>query len=157
MSILRAMRTYGARPLLLGGALLGIVVVSALAVRESMNNARERKAAAERTVRDYAKFASYIYTSRAYSFARERTLFQAYIPVHPSEPWVASALPPASVLAAVPDSTEKCGPAAQWPIYRFRVTLPSRTVTFAGAKPSPQIERVIRDTVPMLADMRWVH
>jgi len=59
---------------LLGGALLGIVVVSALAVRESMNNAHERRAAAERTVRDYAKFASYLYTTRAYLSARERTL-----------------------------------------------------------------------------------
>ncbi len=150
------MRTYGARPLLLGGALLGIVVVSALAVRESMINARERKAAAERTVRDYAKFASYIYTSRAYSFARERTLFQAYIPIHPSEPWVASALPPASILAAVPDSTEKCGPPAQWPIYRFRVTLPSHSVTFAGSRPAPEIERIIRDSVPKLAVKPWI-
>lgn len=151
------MRTYGARPLLLGAALLGIVVVSALAVRESMINARERKAAAERTVRDYAKFASYIYTSRAYSFARERTLFQAYIPIHPGTPWVASALPPAGVLAAVPDTTEKCGPAAQWPIYRFRVTYPARVVTFAGARPAPQIERIIRDSVPVLAQRDWVH
>jgi signal transduction histidine kinase len=151
------MRTYGARPLLLGGALLGIVVVSALAVRESMNNARERKAAAERTVRDYAKFASYIYTSRAYSFARERTLFQAYIPIHPGAPWVASALPPASVLAPIPDTTEKCGPAAQWPIYRFRVTMPSRAVTYAGSTPAPQIARIIRDSIPVLAQMKWVH
>jgi two-component system phosphate regulon sensor histidine kinase PhoR len=145
------MRTYGARPLLLGGALLGIVVVSALAVRESMINARERKEAAERTVRDYAKFASYIYTSRAYSFARERTLFQAYIPIHPSEPWVASALPAASVLASVPDSTEKCGSPSEWPIYRFRVTLPSHTVTYAGGTPAPTIEPIIRDSLPKLA------
>jgi signal transduction histidine kinase len=156
MSILRAMRTYGARPLLLGGALLGIVVVSVLAVRESMINARERKEAAERTVRDYAKFASYIYTSRAYSFARERTLFQAYIPIHPSEPWTASALPPASALAPVPDSTERCGAAAQWPIYRFRVTVPSRTVTYAGGRPLPEIEPVIRDSLPKLAERPWV-
>ena len=52
------MRAYGARPLLLGAALLGIVIVSALAVRESMRNAQERRAAAERTVKDFAKFAS---------------------------------------------------------------------------------------------------
>jgi len=84
MSIASHMRAYGARPFLLGGALLGIVVVSALAVRESMRNAQERKAAAERTVRDYAKFASYLYTTRAYLSARERTLFQAYVAIHPS-------------------------------------------------------------------------
>lgn len=156
MSILRFMRTYGTRPLLLGGALLGVVVVSALAVRESMMNARERKAAAERTVRDYAKFASYIYTSRAYTLARERTLFQAYIPLHPSEPWAASALPPASILPPVPDSMERCLPPAQWPIYRFRVMLPSRTVTYAGGRPAREIERIIRDSLPKLAKETWI-
>jgi signal transduction histidine kinase len=150
------MRAYGARPLLLGGALLGIVVVSALSVRESMLNARERRAAAERTVRDYAMFASYIYTSRAYLFARDRTLFQAYVALHPSEPWIASQLPPVTVLAAIPDTTERCGPSANWPIYRFRVMMPSRTVSFAGGRPDTKIERIIRDSLPTLAVKPWV-
>jgi signal transduction histidine kinase len=150
------MRAYGARSLLLGGALLGIVFVSALAVRESMHNAQERKAAAERTVRDFAKFASYIYTSRAYLFARDRTLFQAYLAVHPSEPWIAGALPPVTALAATPDTTERCGPPAQWPIYRFRVKLPSKTITYAGGRPAPSIEAIIRDSLPKLANMRGV-
>jgi signal transduction histidine kinase len=150
------MRAYGARPLLLGGALLGIVFVSALAVRESMHNAQERKAAAERTVRDYAKFASYIYTSRAYLFARDRALFQAYVGVHPSEPWIATALPPVTALAATPDTTERCGPPAQWPIYRFRVLLPSKTITYAGGRPAREIETIIRDSLPKLANQRGV-
>ena len=47
MSLISRMRAIGARPLLLGGALLGIVVVSALALRESMSVAQERRAAAE--------------------------------------------------------------------------------------------------------------
>ena len=150
------MAVYGARPLLLGGALLGIVFVSALAVRESMHNAQGRKAAAERTVRDYAKFASYIYTSRAYLFARDRTLFQAYVAIHPSEPWVPSALPPVTALAATPDTTERCGPPAQWPIYRFRLMLPAKTITYAGGRPTPSIEAIIRDSLPTLANSRWV-
>ncbi|MGH7652956.1 MAG: sensor histidine kinase [Gemmatimonadaceae bacterium] len=150
------MRVYGARPLLLGAALLGIVVVSALAVRDSMANARERKAAAERTIRDYAMFASYIYTSRAYLFARDRTLFQAYLPVHPSDPWIPGTLPPASVLAAVPDTTERCGPSENWPIYRFRVMMPSRTVTYAGGRPDAGIDAIIRDSIPKLAVKPWV-
>jgi signal transduction histidine kinase len=141
---------------LLGGALLGIVVVSALAVRESMQNAHERKAAAERTVRDYAKFASYLYTTRAYLSARERTLFQAYVAIHPSEPWVRSALPPVTAIPAIPDTTERCGPSAAWPIYRFRVDLPSRSVTYAGGRPAPGIETIIRDSIPTLAAMPWV-
>lgn len=147
------MRAYGARPLLLGGALVGIVVVSALAVRESMRNAQERRAAAERTVRDYARFASYLYSTRAYLFARERTVF-AYLPLHPGDPWVRSALPPVTVLGAIPDTAEKCGPPAKWPIYRFRVDVPSHVVTYAGVRPGPAIDRIIRDSIPKLAD-KW--
>ncbi len=150
------MRAYGARPLLLGGALLGIVVVSALAVRESMRNAHERRATAERTVRDYAMFASYLYTSRAYTFARDRTVFQAYTAIHPEEPWVESALPPVTALAPIPDTTEMCGPRDKWPIYRFRVMMPSHTVTYAGTPPPPQIDAIIRDSIPYLANQRWV-
>jgi signal transduction histidine kinase len=150
------MRAYGARPLLLGGALVGIVVVSALAVRESMRNAQERRAAAEHTVRQYAMFASYLYTTRAYLFARDRALFQAYVPIHPSDPWIRSELPPVTALAAIPDTTERCGPSAKWPIYRFRLDLPSRAVTYAGGRPAPGIDRLIRDSIPTLANTRWV-
>lgn len=151
------MRAYGARPLLLGGALLGIVVVSALAVRESMRNARERKAVAERTVKDFAKFASYIYTTRAYLFARDRALFQAYVALHPSEPWTPGAvLPSPSVIPAIPDTTERCGPMEQWPIYRFRVDIPSHKVQYVGTPPGAEIDAIIRDSIPRLADARWV-
>lgn len=150
------MRAYGARPLLLGGALLGIVVVSGLAVLESMRNARERRAAAEHTVRQYAMFASYLYSTRAYLFARDRALFEAYRKIHPSDPWIRSALPPVTALAAIPDTTERCGPAANWPIYRFRLDLPSGSVTYAGGRPTPVVDRIIRDSIPKLANARWV-
>ncbi len=151
------MRAYGARPLLLGGALVGIVVVSALAVRESMHNARERRAAAEHTVRQYAMFASYLYSTRAYLFARDRALGEAYRRIHPSDPWIRSELPPvATALAPVPDTTEHCGPGERWPVYRFRLDLPARTVTYAGGRPPAGIDRIIRDSVPVLANARWV-
>jgi signal transduction histidine kinase len=151
------MRAIGARPLLLGGALLGIVIVSALAVRESMRNAQERRAVATRTVKDYAKFASYIYTSRAYLFARDRTLFQAYVALHPSEPWARNAvLPPPTAIPSIPDTTERCGPSASWPIYRFRLDLPSRNVQYVGTRPVPVIDAIIRDSIPKLANTRWV-
>src|SRR4030081_1970057 len=104
MSLTSHMRAYGARPFLLGGALVGIVVVSALAVRESMRNAQERRAAAEHTVRDYARFASYLYATRVYTFARDRATF-AYLVLHPGAPWVRSTLPPVTALAAIPDTT----------------------------------------------------
>ena len=148
------MRSYGVRPLVLGGALLGIVVVSALAVLESMHNARDRKLAAERTVRDYAMFASYLYTTRAYLFTRERA--RAFDPIHPGMPWIRSQLPPATVLAANPDTTEQCGPPGQWPVYRFRLDLPSRAITYAGVRPVSEIDRIIRDSLPALANAPWV-
>ena len=156
MSIASKMRAYGARPLVLGGALLGIVVVSALAVRESMRNARERREAAEGTVRDYAMFASYLYTTRAYLLARDRALFQAYNSIHPSEPWIASQLPPVTALAPIPDTTERCGPPEKWPIYRFRVDMPARSVTYTGSRPVPALDTIIRDSIPILADAKWV-
>jgi signal transduction histidine kinase len=157
MSIASHMRAYGARPLLLGGALVGIVIVSALAVRESMRNARERRAAAEHTVRQYAMFASYLYSTRAYLFARDRALFEAYRNIHPSDPWVRSELPPvATALPAIPDTTERCGPPNQWPVYRFRMDLPQRTITYAGGRPAPGIDRLIRDSISVLANTRWV-
>jgi len=149
------MRAYGPRPLVLGGALLGIVVVSALAVQESMRNAQQRKAAAERTVRDYAMFASYLYTTRAYLSARERA-WMAYQAIHPSDPWVRSALPPVTAIPAIPDTTERCGASEKWPIYRFRVDLPSRSVAYVGGRPAPQIETIIRDSIPKLANRPWV-
>ena len=142
--------------MLLGAALLGIVVVSALAVRESMHNARERKEAAERTVRDYARFASYLYTTRAYLFARERAAAAYDRPLHPGAPWKRSELPPASALAAIPDTMEGCGPRDKWPIYRFRLDLPSRAITYAGGRPAPEIEKIIRDSIPTLASIPWV-
>ena len=142
--------------MLLGAALLGIVVVSALAVRESMRNARERKEAAERTVRDYARFASYLYTTRAYLFARERAAAAYDRPLHPGGPWKRSELPPASALAAIPDTMEECGPRDKWPIYRFRLDLPSRAITYAGGRPAPEIEKIIRDSIPTLASIPWV-
>jgi signal transduction histidine kinase len=150
------MRAYGARPLLLGGALVGIVIVSALAVRESMSNARERRAAAEHTVRQYAMFASYLYASRAYLLARDRALFEGFRIIHPSDPWLRRDLPPvAAAFSAVPDTTERCGPPDKWPIYKFRVDMPSRVVTFAGGPPDPGIQKIIRDSVPVLAASRW--
>jgi signal transduction histidine kinase len=150
------MRAYGARPLLLGAALVGIVVVSALAVRESMRSAKERRAAAEHTVRQYAMFASYLYASRAYLLARDRALFEGFRTIHPSDPWLRSDLPPVTAaFSAVPDTTEHCGPSEQWPIYKFRVDMPSRAVTYAGGRPAPGIQRIIRDSIPVLAGSRW--
>jgi len=150
------MRAYGARPVLLGGALVGIVVVSALAVRESMRNARERKVAAERTVRDYAMFASYLYSTRAYLFARDRAAAAYDRSIYPGRSWTRNELPPVTALAAIPDTVEKCGPRDKWPLYRFRLDLPSRAITYAGGRPGPDIEKVIRDSIPNLANKPWV-
>ena len=147
------MRAIGARPLLLGSALVGIVIVSALAVRESMRNAHERRAAAERTVRDYAMFAAYLYSTRGYLFALNRANM-AYAAFHLDEPYKGSELPPPTAIPAIPDTTEHCGPAAKWPIYRFRLDLPSRRLQYVGSRPDSAVDAIIRDSIPKLAGSR---
>lgn len=146
------MRAYGARPLLLGGALLGIVIVAGLAALESHRSFVARRAVAERTVRDYAMFAAYLYTTRAYLFARERT-FMPYA-VFRDGPYTRGQLPPLTAIPAVPDTTEKCGP--NWSVYRFRLDLPERKVQYLGVPPQPNVAKVITDTLPILADKPWV-
>ncbi|HJP58363.1 MAG TPA: HAMP domain-containing sensor histidine kinase [Gemmatimonadaceae bacterium] len=153
MSFIRRMRAYGARPLLLGAALLGIVIVAGLAALESHRSFVARKAAAERTVRDYAKFAAYLYATRTYLFARERNIvpsrgFRSDLTYKRDE------LPPLSVMPAIPDSTERCG--TGWVPYRFRLDLPARTVQYLGGQPLPAIDSIIRDSLPTLASSPWV-
>lgn len=147
------MRAYGARPLLLGGALLGIVVVAGLAALESHRSFVARKATAERTVRDYAKFAAYLYSTRTYLFARERTIMP-YMAFHPDQPYTRGELPSLSVIPAIPDTTERCG--QNWSSYRFRIDLPARTVQYLGGRPVPAIDSIIRDSIPKLANSTWV-
>jgi signal transduction histidine kinase len=135
---------------------VGIVVVSALAVRESMHISRERREVAEGTVRDYAMFASYLYATRTYLFARDRAAAAFDHAVNPGATWVRGALPPVTALAAIPDTMEHCGPSDKWPIYRFRLDLPARTITYAGGRPAPPIDAIIRDSIAKLANTRWV-
>ena len=154
MQLIRRMRAYGARPLLLGAALLGIVVVAGLAAMESHRSFVARKATAERTVRDYAMFAAYLYSTRIYLFALQRSN-SAFAAFHPQDPYRGrSELPPLSAIPAIPDTMEQCG--NNWSIYRFRLDLPSHNVQYLGGRPSPSIERIIRDSLPQLADSRWL-
>jgi signal transduction histidine kinase len=133
------------------------VLGAALGVRESLRARESQRVAAQKTVTDYANFAAYLYTTRAYLFARDRALFGAYTPIHPSDPWVRGKLPPPSSLAAMPDTTERCGPAENWPIYRFRLDLDSHALTFApGYQPEPKVLALIRDSIPKLARKDWI-
>jgi signal transduction histidine kinase len=147
------MRAYGARPLLLGGALLGIVIVAGLAALESHRSFVARKATAERTVRDYAKFAAYLYATRVYLFALQRSN-GAFTAFHSQEPYKRSELPRLSAIPAVPDTMEQCG--KNWSVYRFRLDLPARTVQYLGGRPLPAVESVIRDSLPKIANAPWV-
>ena len=147
------MRAYGARPLLLGGALLGIVVVAGLAAMESHRSFVARKATAERTVRDYAMFAAYLYSTRIYLFALQRSN-GAFAAFHPQDPYKRSELPPLTAIPAIPDTLEQCG--KDWSVYRFRLDLPSRTIQYLGGRPLPAIETVIRDSLPQIANTKWL-
>ncbi|HUQ98949.1 MAG TPA: HAMP domain-containing sensor histidine kinase [Gemmatimonadaceae bacterium] len=154
MSMITSVFGRRTRPILLAGALVSIVLGATLGVRESVRTRREQRAAAEHTMSDYANFAAYLYTTRAYLFARDRS--RAFDPIHPGWPWLKKDLPPATVLAAIPDTTEMCGPPGKFPVYRFRLDMPERTVTFAGTPPPPRVAAFIRDSVPGLASTEWV-
>ena len=124
-----------------------------MAALESHRSFVARKAAAEQTVRDYAKFAAYLYSTRVYLFARERT-FMPYAKFNDDDPYTRSSLPPLSAIPANTDSTERCGP--NWTTYRFRLDLPSRAVQYLGVRPLPAVDRIIRDSIPKLASTPWV-
>jgi signal transduction histidine kinase len=155
MSMITRILGRRTRPILLAGALISIVLGAALGVRESVRTRKAQRAAAEHTISDYADFAAYLYTTRAYLFARDRS--RAFDPIHPGMPFPGRAdLPPVTALSAIPDTTERCGPPEKFPVYRFRMDLPARTITFAGAAPPEHAVTFIRDSVPRLASTRWV-
>ena len=65
---------------------------------------RRRRVAVRKTLMDYVQFASYIYDSRMYLFARDRAL-EAFAPVANATP---ASLPPASVIPPKIGSQEVC-------------------------------------------------
>jgi signal transduction histidine kinase len=138
------------RTALIGVTLAMIVGGAALALRDAIQTAREQKQAAQRTLDAYAKFASYLFMTRVYLMARERTVLQAFVKLGPDDPW-SGLLPPVSIIPVIPDTGEACAHSSQFPIYRFRLELPSRTLTLAGGTPSAEAMRLIRDSIPKLA------
>jgi signal transduction histidine kinase len=138
------------RTILVGVTLAMIVGGAALALRDALRTAREQRQAAQRTLDAYAHFASYLFTTRVYLMARERTVLQAFVKLGPDDPW-SGPLPPVTVIPAIPDTGEACAHSAQFPIYRFRLELPSGDLTIAGGTPSSEAMHLIRDSIPKLA------
>lgn len=138
------------RAALIGVTLAMIVGGAALALRDAVRAAREQREAAQRTLDAYAHFASYLFTTRVYLMARERTLLQAFVKLGPDDPW-SGPLPPVSVIPAVPDTGEACAHSKLFPIYRFKLDMPSRALTVVGGTPSTEAMHLIRDSIPKLA------
>ena len=98
-------------------------------------------------------FASYIYTiARVPLCAGSHAVRRIYKAIHPSEPWVRSALPPVTALAATPDTTERCGPSREVADLRFRVICRRGRSPTPADDPRRQIEAIIRDSLPKLAN-----
>ena len=138
------------RTALIGVTLAMIVGGAALALRDAVRSAREQRAAAERTLNAYAQFASYLFMTRVYLMARERTVLQAFVKLGPDDPW-SGPLPPVSIIPAIPDTGEACAHSKRFPIYRFRLELPSGSLTVVGGTPSAEAMHLIRDSIPKLA------
>jgi signal transduction histidine kinase len=138
------------RTILVGVTLATIVGGAALSLRDAVRANRQQREAAQRTLDAYAHFASYLYVTRVYLRARERTVLQAFVKLGPDDPW-SGPLPPPTVIPAVPDTGETCAQSSQWKIYRFRLDLPSGALTVVGGTPSAEAMRLIRDSLPKLA------
>ena len=140
----------GLRTILVGVTLAMIVGGAALALRDAIRSAREQRDAAQRTLDAYAHFASYLFSTRVYLMARERTVLQAFVKLGPDDPW-SGPLPPVTVIPAIPDTGEACAHLKSFPIYRFRLDLPSLALTVVGGTPSSEALHLIRDSIPQLA------
>ena len=138
------------RTILVGVTLAMIVGGAALSLRDAVQSARQQREAAQSTLNAYAHFASYLYETRIYLRARERTVLQAFVKLGPDDPWTGP-LPPPTIIPAVPDTGEACARSPQWKIYRFRLDLPSRALTVVGGTPIPAAMKLIRDSIPKLA------
>lgn len=138
------------RTILVGVTLAMIVGGAALALRDAIQSAQRQREAAQRTLDAYAHFASYLYETRIYLRARERTVLQAFVKLGPDDPWTGP-LPPPTIIPAVPDTGEACARSPEWKIYRFRMDLPSRALTVVGGTPIPAAMKLIRDSIPKLA------
>ncbi len=138
------------RTILVGVTLAMIVGGAALSLRDAIRSARAQREAAQRTLAAYAHFASYLYVTRIYLMARERTVMQAFVKLGPDDPWTGP-LPPPTIIPAIPDTGEACARSPRWEIYRFRMDLPSRALTIVGGTPIPAAMRLIRDSIPKLA------
>jgi signal transduction histidine kinase len=138
------------RTVLVGMTLALIVGGAALALRDAIRTSREQRDAAQRTLGAYAHFASYLFSQRVYLMARERTVLQAFVKLGPDDPW-SGPLPPVTVIPAIPDTGEACAHSSRFPIYRFRLEIPSGALTVIGGAPSPEAMRLIRDSIPKLA------
>jgi hypothetical protein len=123
------------RTILVGVTLAMIVGGAALSLRDAIRSAREQREAAQRTLDAYAHFASYLYETRVYLMARERTVMQAFVKLGPDDPWTGP-LPPPTIIPAIPDTGEACARSPLWEIYRFRMDMPSRTLTVVGGTPT---------------------
>jgi len=143
------------RTILVGVTLALIVGGAALSLRDAVRAAQEQREARQRTLNAYAHFASYLFATRAYLMARERTVLQAFRKLDPDDPWTGP-LPPVTAIPAVPDTGEACAQSKEWKIYRFRMELPSGALTFAGGTPNPAAMQLIRDSIPKLARSPWI-
>src|SRR6185312_17479314 len=91
------------RTILVGVTLAMIVGGAALSLRDAVASARQQREAAQRTLDAYAHFASYLYETRIYLRARERTVLQAFLKLGPDDPW-RGPLPQPTIIPAVPDT-----------------------------------------------------
>src|SRR4051794_13466936 len=136
------------RSTILVAVLLLTMALAAALAHEAWRAARSHRETAERTLRDYASFAAWEFTasSKGKMYSNILYLFSPLMheqPLHPGE-----RLEDPSIILR-PAAREKLCPSVT--PFAFRLDIATRDITFAGAIPSADRQRQIRDAV--LADL----
>jgi len=142
-------RITRSRATILVAVLLLTMGLAAALASEAWRAERSHRATAERTLRDYAAFAAWEYTASSKSHMYSNILF-VFSPVMHEDPLHPGEAPDPPGFLLRKSVREKLCPAGVSQ-YAFLLDLETGELTFAGAAPSPERQREIRDAV--LADL----
>src|SRR5437016_1745675 len=124
--------------------LLLTVGLAGVLTYEAWDSARSHRATAEGALRDYASFAAWEFSLSAKE-ELYMTLVSIFSPVSHEEPARrGAALEPPWVLAHSLTDRVLCPNQTR---YFFRLDLPQRRLVIDGQRPTPQMQRWIRDTI----------
>ncbi len=138
-------RAPRSRSTMLVSVLLLTVVLAAGLAYEAWNAAHSHRVTAERTIREYARFAAWEYNSSVKGMLYSNIAW-LFAPIMHEEPLPRGAKPKAPAVLLRAEARHKLCPSDSAP-YAFRLDATTRQITFAGEAPDALHQAWIRDTV----------